>query len=126
MMKVYMFLSLFLLVNLCFQCDCDNDDLEDVSCFEFDQRQCAGDEWANEIPISDTEEVREQKMKTYLESKDIEVNSVNLVLNYHDGVCEACYICPEEHRFFVEINKEDQGKLEELDLLNLGFSDCGG
>ena len=123
MRSLYIFLPLFLIVNLSYQC-CPKEE-KNIICFEFDQRQCAGDEWADLVPINDSKDEREQKMLDYLESKNIEVKEVNLVIEFHEGVCEACFICPEQDRFFVKIAEEDEAEFTELDLLNSGKVECG-
>ncbi len=119
----YLVIFLFLLTNLCFKCTC-KDDGESGICYEFDQRQCAGDEWAEIVPQNEIKEQREKKMEAYLESKNIAIKEVLLVEGFHEAVCEACFICPEEDRFFIRLTKEDLSKLQELDLLNLAEIDC--
>ena len=69
-------------------------------------------------------EKRTKAMKNYLESKDVDVEDIYVDPNYHEAVCEACFVCPEAHRFFIEIEADDQTKLEALELLNLEEGDC--
>lgn len=97
---------------------------EDVLCYEFDQRQCAGDEWAELIPITDSESERVAKMKTYLETKNIRVKEVQLQIDYYPFVCEACNVCPELDRFYVQFDQEDLSEFEQLDLLNFAEMTC--
>ncbi len=64
-------------------------------------------------------------MKDYLVEKGISVTEVTVVKNFHDAVCEACFICPNGDRFFVKLeNGQDSLKLEDLDLLSLEETDC--
>ena len=119
---ILIYIPLILITGLSFQC-CEKD--QDVTCFEFDQRQCAGDEWAEQVPLTDSKAEREDKMKEYLTSKNIKVLDVNLVINFHESVCEACFICPEQDRFFVKVADEDAEIFEALDLLNSGKVNCG-
>ncbi len=116
-----MMLSLYI-INGC--CLFDNFDNEDVICFEFDQRQCGTDEWAELVPITDTKSQREVKMIAYLLSKEIVVQEINLVINFHEAVCEACDVCPEADRFFVKVPLADQQAIEALELLNGAAVDC--
>ena len=115
-------LPILLLFSSFIACDWCVDD--EKICFEFDQRQCSGDVWAELVPINDEEEEREEKMKLYLESLGFTVFEVDLVVGYHTAVCEACNICPEEDRFFVQIDINEQSAFEELDYLNSAVIDC--
>ena len=91
---------------------CEKTDADTV-CIGFDQRQCGMDEWADLVPISDSALLRESKMKDYLESKDISIKDISLLKNFYESVCEACGVCPEQDRFAVKIDIDDQ---EELSL----------
>jgi hypothetical protein len=117
-----MLFSFFLLTSLCLSCFCEES--SELVCYEFDERQCSGDDWSDEVPIDKTKSEREADMKAYLSSKGISVDQVNLVIDFHDAVCEACFICPEEDRFFIRFEEEDLPKLEELDLLNFAKVEC--
>lgn len=97
---------------------------DDVVCYEFDQRQCGTDEWAELVPKSDSTSVRESKMKHYLFTKGIAVIAVKLVPGYHEFVCEACDVCPEADRFFVRIVGDDLQDFEALEFLNSAAVDC--
>lgn len=121
MRSLLIFVCLLLVTALCLKCTPKE---EETICFEFDQRQCAGDDWFDLVPINDSQEDREAKMLNYLKSIDIEATEVRLVLGFHEFVCEACYSCPETDRFFVKILEEDELKFEELDLLNSGKINC--
>ncbi len=121
----YLFLSLFCALNILSCCEHENDDInEDSVCFEFDQRQCAYDEWAELIPISDSKNERQIKMKAYLKSKNINVENVSITLDFHEFTCEACGVCPESDRFYVRIDREDKTAFQDLDLLNAAEVDC--
>lgn len=119
---IYLFLSIFLITNL--NSKCTPSDTDDSICYEFDQRQCSGDEWSNEVPLDASKAEREEKIKSYLMGKDIEIKKVLLVADFHDAVCKACFVCPEEGRFFVRFDENDLAKLEQLDLLNFAKVDC--
>jgi hypothetical protein len=123
-MKNLLFLTLGLLFSVSSLIQCCEKNEEEGICYEFDQRQCAGDDWSDVVPINDSKVQRQQKMKAFLLDQGIEVQEVSLVENFHEAVCEACFICPEEDRFFVRFNEDDLSKLEELDLLNFAAVDC--
>lgn len=97
---------------------------EDAVCYEFDQRQCGTDEWAELVPLNDSNSERETKMKAYLITKGIAVIDVKLDPDFHEAVCEACDVCPEEGRFFVKFVGEDLQEFEALMLLNSAAIDC--
>ena len=120
--SIFYFLAFTLFVSICLQCQPKD---ENTICFEFDQRQCAGDEWADLVPINDSKKDREKKMLSYLKSKNIEVKEIKLVVGFHEVVCEACFICPEQDRFFVKIDEEDELDFVELDLISSAKVDCG-
>lgn len=116
-----MIFSLYVIKGCCLFDELD--DSESV-CFEFDQRQCAMDDWAELVPLSDSKSERESKMTAYLLLQDIKVKEIDLVINFHEAVCEACGVCPEADRFFIKIPVEDLEKIEALDLLNGAAVDC--
>lgn len=94
-------------------------------CFSFDIRQCQTDNFAADIPESDSKEYRENKLKSWLSQQDLDVNDVKLEIAFHDGVCEACHVCPQGDRYFVSLNdEEDLTKAEALELLNYETIDC--
>ena len=105
-------------------CDCKEDCsiLADAYCFSFDIRQCQTDIFASLIPESDSKKNREQKMSEWLESLNFEVDDVLLELNFHEAVCEACNVCPQGDRYFIQLNKTNN--LDNLNLLNLTTEDC--
>lgn len=97
---------------------------EDAVCYEFDQRQCGTDEWAELVPLNDSKSERESNMKAYLVAKNIAVIDVKFVPDFHEAVCYACDVCPEAGRFFVKFAVEDLQDFEALELLNSAASDC--
>jgi len=82
------------------------------------------DPWAEKIPLDISNLQKRERMMEYLEFKGIETIRVSLKPNFHENVCEACDICPYEHRFFMEINDKNTLKLKRLKLLNLEECDC--
>ncbi len=98
------------------------------SCLGFDIRQCNEDVFSSAVNSSGSVEERTAQMTTWLLERSVDVN-VKLVENYYEGVCEACYICPEPHRYFVQVKEGSskeaiKTKLEELELFNLLVEDC--
>lgn len=118
-MRMLILLSLFF-----FFVSCDKDDSDNEICFSFDQRQCGVDEFTDLVPISDALESREEKMEEYLESKNVEIEEIRIIDNFYQAVCEACAVCPETHKFFIQIEEEDRATLESLDLFNLTPEFC--
>ncbi len=98
------------------------------SCLGFDIRQCGEDVFSDEVLTTANIDDQTEQMVAWLLSNSIDVQ-VKLVENYYEAVCEACYICPESNRFFVQ-NKEGMSasetkdKLEALELFNLKVEDC--
>ncbi len=97
---------------------------ENTLCYEFDERQCSGDEWSEENPKNGSQSERESKMKEFLESKNIDVSEVKLVKDFHEAVCEACIVCPNGDRFFVKFNIDNKDKFDALELLNAAEVPC--
>ncbi len=95
-----------------------------IVCYQFDQRQCQTDEWAELIPLNLSSSQKKEKMMMYLESKGLEIVRVELKEKYHEFTCEACNICPYAHRFFVEMNDKNILNLKRLKLLNLSKCAC--
>jgi len=120
-MKLLPLLSI-VFVALLSSCTCSDD--TDGQCLSFDVRQCSTDMFAEVVDESGTQSVRELQLQAYLESKGISVNSVTLVEDFHDGVCEACDVCPTGDRYYINIAEEDASKLDDLRLLNLEETDC--
>ena len=110
-------------MNFFSKCSSGVDEL--TVCYEFDQRQCKGDDWAELVPMNNSKSEREARMKEYLESEGISVEAVKLVMNFHESVCESCFLCPEVDRFFVKIAVESTVDFEDFEFLNAGKVDCG-
>ena len=93
-------------------------------CYQFDQRQCMTDKWADNFGLDLDGKTKSKRMKAWLNTQDLKVNRVSVNMNYHEVVCEACDTCPYEHRFFVEISNKGKAAIEKLRLLNLSSCDC--
>ena len=94
-------------------------------CFSFDIRQCQTDDFAEFVPESDSKSMREDKLKSWMESQGVEIEEVRLSLNFHEAVCEACHVCPQGDRYFVRISDEDDLlAIENLALLSYELLDC--
>ncbi len=105
---------------------CKNSDecpqLIESGCFSFDIRQCQTDLFANDVPELDSKEQREQKLKDWFEAQDIIIEEIKLEIGFHDAVCEACDVCPQGDRYFIQLFLGNQ--LEAFNLLNLESEDC--
>lgn len=95
-----------------------------TECYQFDQRQCMTDSWADDIGLGLNDTEKEKRMKAYLGSMGLKVNKVKVNPKFHEFVCEACDTCPYEHRFFVELSAKGKRIIESLNLLNLSSYDC--
>lgn len=102
-----------------------NDDCEhpiDSACYSFDIRQCQTDLFADEIPETDSKSERETKMKNWLKDQDVFVENINLVIGFHEAVCEACHVCPQGDRYFIQVF--GTAEFSTLELLNLEEEAC--
>lgn len=97
---------------------------KETSCFSFDQRQCQGDEWSNRVFQHNTWDDRLHELETYFIENGVEVINLTIDENHHEFVCEACFFCPEEHRFYLETTIENQKNLSFLNLLNFQEDSC--
>ena len=103
---------------------CTDEEKQGV-CFSFDIRSCETDMFADDVDMALSQEDREQKLEEWLEDQGLEVNDIRLELNFHEAVCEACYICPQGDRYFVSIEGNEEMSIEEdFDLLNFEWQDC--
>ncbi len=93
-------------------------------CYQFDQRQCMTDTWADNFGLDLDAQKKATRMKSYLRSKGLQVTRVMVDMNFHPFTCEACDTCPYEHRFFVELSEKGKAAIEKLNLLNLSSCDC--
>ena len=119
-MRRYLFLVL--MIGLGF-ISCSDIATQQFSCYQFDQRQCQTDEFGPDIAAADPSDWT-QVISDYLESKLIEVEEAKVNLQYYDAVCEACDVCPEVHRFYVQVAILDGSKMNDLNLMNLQEVDC--
>lgn len=116
-------LLLFVLIALsCSYCT-DSVDDEQV-CYSFDLRQCNGDPWNSDVtrPFEPSELVA--LLSDYLNDNAVPTNRVTVDMTFHRFVCEACVVCPEGPRFYVELNASDTTTLINLDLLNTAPAEC--
>lgn len=117
-------LSTFIFALLLLSCSKTDD--EDLKCYSFDIRQCRTDLFADFVSENESLETRESQMKAWLESENYEVKSIKLVEGFHQAVCEACDICPQEDRYFIQIDLEKtDANPDELRLFNYTEEPCG-
>lgn len=112
------------LFNACHSaCGCDVD--PDRVCYAFDIRQCDTDVFSEDVSIAGSREAREDDLASWLEAQGIDVISVDLVIGFHQVVCEACDVCPQGDRYFIEIMDEfTTDELESFRFLNLDKRRC--
>ena len=119
-MRLLFILAFGFLIAGCGDDDCDQ--LIDTGCFSFDIRQCQTDAFAQFVSENDSVEKRENDLKDWLEDQGVFIDEIKLVTNFHEAVCEACHVCPQGDRYFVQMSF--QTSLNDLDLLNLEAADC--
>ena len=100
---------------------------ESTECWSFDVRQCGTDQYADLLIDDNSTSSKEQKIKTWLEENGATVARVRIAIDFHEGVCEACHVCPVGDRIFVQFEKGETPDAEALELLNFELnedSDC--
>lgn len=105
----------------------DNDNCcEGFDCYSFDVRQCDTDLFSSKLSSSKSVEQSEMLMKEWFDENGIKVEQVKLVEDFHEGVCEACDVCPEGDRYFIQIESDSSrvGQFDELRLLSLEATSC--
>ena len=102
-----------------YQCSNDDDDNDRVTvCVSFDERQCGGNDWITEnIDLNDTD-AKVDALKSYLSNMSIQTVKVSADPEFHDFVCEACFVCPTGTRYTIEIDTVFAGEIVGLNLLN--------
>ncbi len=118
-MRLFTFFSLLLICA----CSQNDDAKKDSKCYTFDERQCGGNPWL-EDQSAQTTQAKLNALEEYLAEEDIEVRSINLDPDFHEFVCEACFICPQGGRYFVEIDSSDLPLLLAITLLNFEETSC--
>lgn len=116
------YIACLLLFLLC-ACSDDSDSSKDSKCYAMDERQCGGNPWLEDNNSSSPEQKR-LALADFLMERDIEVRSVSLNPSFYEAVCEACFVCPEGSRYFVEIDSSDAPILLSIDFFNLEETLC--
>lgn len=104
---------------------CHKNDNEQV-CYSFDIRQCQTDLFAQDVPESDSKQLRESRMKQWLEEQGVStIRKITLDLGFHDVVCEACDICPQGDRYYIQLDEDSPAPdAAALRLLNFEEKNC--
>ena len=113
---------IFLLLTMIFV-SCSSEDDNNI-CVSFDTRQCMGDPWSEEVDRNANAELQSEQLRAYFESQGISVEEISVDLTYHEIVCEACFVCPEGPRIYVEATEAESEKLRAMDLLNYTTAVC--
>lgn len=92
------------------------DDGDTTYSYSFDVRSCNGDLFSETVSEEGSTEEREVQMKAWLSTQEIEATEVELRLDFLQGVCEACVICPTGDRYFITTSAEVSGK--QVGILN--------
>jgi len=94
-------------------------------CYSFDVRQCGTDLFDKEVSATGSKSQRESDMTSWLQGQGLSVVSTSLTENYHELVCEACDVCPQGDRYYIECSDSlDESMKEKLRLLNLEKIPC--
>jgi len=96
-------------------------------CYGFDVRQCQADIFASAVTASSVAG-RSDQMKDWLQNQGLEIGRVIVIEDFYDTVCEACTICPETFRFFVQVEDDATSAemdIQRLELFNLEEVNCG-
>jgi len=65
------------------------------------------------------------QLEVYLSTNyQISINDIRVAKDHHSIVCEACFVCPQGPRYFVQASPEDIEKFRAIDLLNVTFDSC--
>lgn len=112
------------LLSLCALISCGSSDEIVGTCIAFDTRQCMGDPWAEVVDRNASAETQAQELKAFLSEEGIDALEVRADLNFHSIVCEACFVCPENPRYFLTVKDADIPQLQALELLNFSMLDC--
>ncbi|MEE9373121.1 MAG: hypothetical protein V3V00_08720 [Saprospiraceae bacterium] len=83
-----------------------------------------GDPWTDSVDRNADAISQANQLHSYFSSMSISIEAVKADPNYHDIVCEACFICPENPRYLVKANIDEIIKLEALELLNFTSINC--
>ena len=119
MKEIILLLALFFSLT-----NCSNSDESNLVCVSFDTRQCMGDDWSETVDINGSETTQAEQLKAHYAAQDIELVDVKADLTFHEIVCEACFVCPQNPRFTVKALPAEIEKLRALELLNFSNGDC--
>lgn len=93
-------------------------------CIGFDQRQCAIDDFAAYLPKDRNSDGMFEGMQLFFTEANIKVLHMRIDMHFYEIVCNACDVCPEQHRFFISIPSSDLLKLKNINLMNMSTVDC--
>ena len=98
---------------------------EPTFCVSFDTRQCMGDLWASSVDRGASQSEQLAQFEDFLTQEGIEFKEVKMDFTFHDIVCEACFVCPENPRISVRANEMGIRQIFDLSLLNPSeLTDC--
>ncbi len=103
---------------------CSSDPQQDTVCISFDMRQCGDNPWLSDAVIPQTAEVHRQGLMDFFDRQDISDYQITIDMQYHEIVCEACFVCPQGPRIYVKLSIDDAREVERMDLLNYQKVNC--
>jgi len=122
-MKYLTIFALLLMTAACTDRVCC--ELPDEYCYSFDVRQCQTDLFAEAVVEDGSQADRESQMRAWLGEQDLNINDVQLKVQYLEGVCEACDVCPMGDRYFLRTYEPNLDvQVNSLQLLNFEKIDC--
>ena len=113
--------KIFFLCLIFFAC---SEQDENTVCISFDQRQCDRDPWSETVDRNSDADTQAEQFKLFLKDRGIETLEIRIDPFFHQAVCEACFVCPDGLRIFLEIKEDQLVEIEGLDPLNLEVIDC--
>ena len=117
-----LFMMMFTLSLLSCSSDDENNDIS--ICVSFDERQCGGNDWLTEdINLTDAQ-AKVEALEAYLNNMSINTIEVSADPDFHEFVCEACFVCPTSTRYTIQIDTSFVSAITTLNLLNLEQVSC--
>ena len=117
-------LIVLLLGTLLFACSSSDTPAANTVCYIFNERQCGGDPWLEEIGTNISDDIRAAELRSYLESQSVAIQGVQILSNPDLITCQACFVCPTGTSYLIEVDTTMSPEIESLDLLGLQEVAC--
>ena len=117
-------LIVLLLGTLLFACSSSDTPAANTVCYIFNERQCGGDPWLEEIGTNISDDQKAAELSSYLESQSVTIQGVQILSNPDLITCQACFVCPTGTSYLIEVDSTMSPEIESLDLLGLQEVAC--